>query len=232
MSLAKCKACGHEVSQKADKCPNCGDPLKRKSVGCGGAVGVVLALIFVGAVFNTTMNRPGSSTAYTPSASPAGATAAPPPPPAVPVPGSQWSYDQSEDEMAEGKISQAHVSSSNTVNFGFPYSGAQHGTLTLRSHPRYGKELIFQIKQGQILCNSYETCKVLARFDDNEAIGYEGVGAADNSTETVFIRNYSSFIEKMLKAKRVRVSVEIYQEGSPVFDFDVSDFDQAKYLPH
>jgi len=53
VSLAKCRACGREVSKNADRYPQCGDPLKRKTIGCGGAVGVfflvgVFATIIIG----------------------------------------------------------------------------------------------------------------------------------------------------------------------------------------
>lgn len=147
------------------------------------------------------------------------------------VPGSQWSYSQDADAMSKGTTYHAVVSSSNTVDFDFPYSGAQHATLNLRVDPRYGKDVIFSIEKGQILCNSYEDCTVLVRFDDEQASNFTAVGAADNSTDTIFIRNYGRFVEKMLKAKRVRISTNIYQEGAPVFEFDVSGFDQNEYKP-
>jgi len=133
--------------------------------------------------------------------------------------------------MGKGVVYQAHVLSSNTVEFGFPYSGTQHATLALRTHPRNGKDIIFRIEKGQILCHSYEDCTALVRFDDEPPTNYSAVGAADNSTETIFIRNYDRFIGKMLKAKRVRISVNIYQQGAPAFEFDVSSFDQEKYRP-
>jgi hypothetical protein len=143
--------------------------------------------------------------------------------------GGQWSYHQSDDEMGNGTTYVARVSSSNTVNFGFPYSGDQHAELQLRTHPRYGKDVIFSIEKGQFLCNSFEDCIVLVRFDDGKATSFSAAGAADNSTETIFIRNYSRFVEKMQNSKRVRISANIYQEGAPVFEFDVSEFDQKKY---
>ena len=133
--------------------------------------------------------------------------------------------------MGKGVISQAYVSSSNTVNFDFPYAGEQHATLRLRINPRHGKDVMFSIEKGQILCHSYEDCTVLVRFDDEKAINYSALGAADNSTETIFIRNYGRFVENMLKAKQVRISTNIYQQGAPVFEFDVSGFDQNKYKP-
>lgn len=142
-----------------------------------------------------------------------------------------WSYSHRDDPMSKGMTHTASISSSNTVNFDFPYSGAQHGRLTLRTDPKYGKDVIFSIEKGQILCPSYDGCTIRVRFDDEDATSYSASAAADNSTETIFIRNYSAFVGKMMKAKRVRLSMNIYQEGAPVFDFDVSGFNVDKYKP-
>ena len=133
--------------------------------------------------------------------------------------------------MAKGVSFGALVQSINTVEFGFPYSGPQHATLTLRTHPRHGKDVILSIERGQFLCRSYEDCTILVRFDDQKVQSYSAVGAADNSTETIFIRNYSRFVSSMQKAKTVRIAAEIYQQGAPVFEFDVSGFDASKYKP-
>ena len=148
-----------------------------------------------------------------------------------PSTGAQWSYSQDEDPMGKGTTQFALVTSSNVVTFDSPYGGPQHGTLTLRTHPRHGKDVFLRIERGQFLCRSYEDCNVLVRFDDQKAATYSGVGAADSSTETIFIHNYPRFVASMLRARRVRISAEIYQEGSPVFEFDVTDFDEAKYKP-
>ncbi|MDD5681104.1 MAG: zinc ribbon domain-containing protein [Candidatus Omnitrophica bacterium] len=224
MALIKCKECGAEVSSKAKACPKCGAQVAARPMGCGTFIGVlffgVIIIAVISSIFSSGTRSGISSRPTNPSS-----TLAPT------LPGSQWLYHQSDDVMGKGTIYQAQVSSSNTVNFDFPYSGAQHGTLTLRTHPRYGEDIIFRIEKGQILCNSYEDCTVLVRFDDDEATNYSARGAADNSTETIFIQNYRRFMEKMLKAKRVRVAVNIYQEGAPVFEFDVSNFDQGKYKP-
>ncbi len=142
-----------------------------------------------------------------------------------------WSYSHRADPMSKGITHTASLSSSNTVKFDFPYGGAQNGRLILRTDPKYGKDIIFKIEKGQILCPSYDKCTVRVRFDDENATSYTAVGAADNSTETIFISNYSRFVGKMMKAKRVRISMNIYQEGSPVFDFDVSGFNVVKYKP-
>lgn len=144
--------------------------------------------------------------------------------------GQQWNYAARENKMTGGDTRHAFVLSSNTVNFGSPYSGEQHGRLTLRVDPKYGRDVIFSIERGQLLCRSYEDCNVLVRFDDEKPENFSAVGPADNSSDTVFIRNYDRFLGKVRKAKTVRISLTVYQEGSPVFEFDVSGFDEAKYI--
>ncbi len=228
MALIRCKECGTEVSSKAENCPKCGAKVANR-MGCGTAIGVVLLAFFVIRIISTveiesnassqqanldSINNSQNISVSTPE-----------------IPGSQWNYHQSDDEMSKGIIYQAYVLSTNKVNFDFPYSGAQHGTLILRTHPRYGKDIIFKIERGQILCASYDGCTVLVRFDDEESVKYSAATASDNSTETIFIQNYSKFVGKMLKAKKVRIAANIYQENAPVFEFDVSDFDQNKYKP-
>jgi hypothetical protein len=231
--MTKCKECGHEISTTADACPKCGAKQVRTS-GCAKVVLVFLGLIvFLAAIGQC--GRESTNTATTSASSSSSGASAPsaatpiPTPPPVPEIGSQWIYSVDEDQMAKGTTHHAIVQSTNTVEFGFPYAGPQHGMLGLRTHPRHGKDVIFKIERGQILCRPYEDCTVLVRFDDGKAQSYSGVGAADNSTETIFIRNYSRFVSAMMKAKTVRIAADVYQEGAPVFEFDVSGFDEAKY---
>lgn len=144
---------------------------------------------------------------------------------------SQWQYVQNEDKMTGGKTYYASVTSSNSVNFAFPYSGLQNATLTLRNDPKYGNDVIFRIEKGQILCTSYDGCNVLVRFDDGKPVTYSANPPADNSSEVIFISNYTKFLGNLKKAKIVRISPTIYQEGAPVFEFDIGGFDTEKYKP-
>lgn len=57
----------------------------------------------------------------------------------------------------------AMVASSNTVEFGFPYGGEQHGRLRLRIHPQHGKD-------------------VQAGLDHGKPVRFAATGAADHST--------------------------------------------------
>jgi hypothetical protein len=232
MALAKCRECGAEVSDAAKTCPKCGidKPIKKMSLltklllGLIG-LGVISQFMAGGSSKPPASSSASEKTSNTPTAA---ATQAATDPVAVQV-GSQWNYSHVPDAMSKGTTHHAIVISSNTVEFKFPYSGEQHGRLNLRIDPKYGKDVIFSIEKGQILCHSYEDCSVLVRFDEEPAMKFSGVGSADNSTESVFIRNYDKFTSKLAKAKIVRISTNIYQEGAPVFEFDVRGFDHQKY---
>jgi hypothetical protein len=143
--------------------------------------------------------------------------------------GQQWNYQVSEEKMTGGKRRVAAVESTNTVDFGFPYNGSQHGRLVLRTDPQYGKDVLFRIEKGQILCPSYEGCAVQVRFDDEKPSNFTASAAADQSSDVIFLNDYNRFLGKLRKAKRVRMAVNIYQQGTPIFEFDVSGFDLDKY---
>ena len=83
MALVKCKECGQQVSRKAAACPACGAPTKRESIGCGGAVVIVVGLFFVG-MWLTRDNYETPRGAATQSA-PAAASR-----PSEPADGKQW----------------------------------------------------------------------------------------------------------------------------------------------
>lgn len=190
---------------------------------------LVLVVFVVLGGFIWFMTRNGNTESHQPAAVSQHAEVHSPAP--TPTVVERWHYEQDSDPMSNGKAYYAVVRSTNAVSFGFPYAGAQHATLTLRTHPRYGKDVILAIERGQFMCPSYDGCTVLIRFDDGKATRYSAAGAADNSTKTLFIRNYPQFVAHMVKAKHVRISAQVYQEGSPVFNFDVSGFDASKYTP-
>jgi hypothetical protein len=142
-----------------------------------------------------------------------------------------WSYTTTTDDMSGKRTNVASVQSNNTVSFDFPYQGAQHGQLMLRKHPRHGRDVVLSIEKGQLLCMSYDGCRVLVRFDDGPPQKWGASGASDGSTTSVFLDNYDRFVRQMQKAKLVRIAAEVHQEGAPVFEFNVHGFQQARYTP-
>jgi hypothetical protein len=137
--------------------------------------------------------------------------------------GLKWRYDESDDQMGRGRVRRAAVNSLNEVNFDFPYGGDQRGTLTVRVHPKFGKDVILAIDKGQFLCG-FDGCSVAVRFDEGKAQTFSAVGPGDHSTAALFFRGYERFVASTKKAKRVYIEAQFYQQGSRVFEFDVSDF--------
>lgn len=140
---------------------------------------------------------------------------------------SQWRYYNSQDAMSSKPIFNASVTSTNSFEFGFPYQGSQHATLSIRKHPRWGNDVFLTIEKGQILCSTYE-CPVRIRFDDSPPQTFSGNEPSDNSSETVFIPGYANFTKKLKKAKRVRIEVNVFQQGTLVTEFEVEGFDPEK----
>lgn len=141
----------------------------------------------------------------------------------------KWTYRTSEDQMTSGVTRTASIRSENTVTFGFPYQGAQQGTLALREHPSFGRDVIFRIERGQIMCRSFDGCEVRVRFGDSQPVTWRARPSADRSSETVFLDGYDSFLSRMQGVRTVLIQPQIYQEGSPVFEFDVSGFQLGRY---
>lgn len=138
--------------------------------------------------------------------------------------GKQWVYTSHEDAMTSKKSHQAVVRSTNTHEFEFPYHRPQRGTLTLRDHPRYGKDVIFAIERGQLQCSSYSGCDVMVRFGDAPARRYGATGPEDSSSEMLFFENQADFRRRMQGVDVVRISTSIYKQGSPIWEFDVSGY--------
>ena len=142
----------------------------------------------------------------------------------------RWSYSVSTDRMTDKTIRTAAIESENTVSFEFPYQGPQRGTLTLREHPTYGKDVIFTVDRGQILCNSFsDDCWVRVRFDDARAERWNAAGADSNSSEIIFIHNYASFLRRLRQARLVLIEVRFFQESPRTFGFEVGGFDFSQY---
>lgn len=143
--------------------------------------------------------------------------------------GRQWRYTSTEEGMSGKQVRHAAVQSTNTISLDFPYRGPQHATLLFRRHPRWGNDVILSIERGQILCHSYGDCRVQVRFDDGKVLRFKGNPPADNSSESVFIPAFTTFMNSLPKAKAVKIEVQIYQGGAPVFEFDVSGFKPEKF---
>ncbi|WP_220485020.1 hypothetical protein [Stenotrophomonas lacuserhaii] len=144
--------------------------------------------------------------------------------------GKQWQYWDQDDGMTSRTSRGATVTSSNTHEFDFPYAGAQRAKLVLRRHPRHGNDVMLEIERGQLQCTSYSGCDVLVRFGEGQPRRYKAMGPADNSSETLFIEGYADFVRRMQAVETVRIQANVYQQGAPLWEFDVSGFSPQRLI--
>ena len=127
------------------------------------------------------------------------------------------------DEMTGRTIKREIFESKNTVEFSFPYNGGTTAWLELRNHPQYGKDVVLRLSKGQLLCHSYSNCSVGVSIDDGAPFNVTGIGPEDNSSLSVFI-NWS-LVAKIRNAKSLKIQVPTFQNGRPVFEFDLAGID-------
>lgn len=124
------------------------------------------------------------------------------------------------DQMTGKHIEAVIAVSESSLNFSFPYSGQNFGQLDIYKHPRRGEGVRLMIEQGQIMCSEYAGCPILIRFDQDQPIRFEGVGAADHDPTVVFLQGgVSRFIAKAKKARSILVQFRAFQNGEPVLSF-------------
>lgn len=137
----------------------------------------------------------------------------------VPKVNKVWNYTTEKDEMDDSKNTFASLQSENTVNLDMPY-GATSAQIIVRKMKKYGTDVIIQVGQGQIFGSEYENDNyVMVRFDDKPALKFYFDEAADGSSEVVFLRKKSLFIDYAKKAKNIKVEVPFFQAGRQIFRF-------------
>lgn len=134
-----------------------------------------------------------------------------------------WDYDQSIDKMTGKVTATASAASTNSLSLKFPYEGVNYAHLLVRQHPQHGLDVIFLVDRGQIMCRRSSDCSISVRFDDAPPVRFEAVGAADNSSTQIFLKNAKGFITKAKKAKNILVQVTMHTNGSPIVEFGFND---------
>lgn len=240
MALIKCKECSNQVSTKAASCPQCGARAPKKSGRPRGLLilGLLVAVIIGGNLFSQ-LRAPGDDKRSQQSVSPPPAVARTPD--QVEVArltaqleavreksadelrlGLRWNYRDTPDKMGRGTEKVAWVKSINTVQFGFPYTGEQRATLSLRISPKFGRDVILIIEKGQFLCRT-SGCLVSVRFDDGKPIVFTASEPEDHSTTALFIDGYDRIVRGLRTARAVAIEAQFYQEGTRVFEFNPAD---------
>lgn len=167
-----------------------------------------------------------------------------------------WRYSAEAAKMVTGGVDHfATIHSTNVVNFGFPYSGAQSATLVIRkmAEPSTswkndpGYEVMIYLDRGQLLGGDQGSIEAKLDAAASEVFGADAPD--DGSTTALFFHDAESmtmqgykgghykfteafplqqFLKRMQSAKALKVQVTVYQNGNPTFVFNVAGFSLEK----
>jgi hypothetical protein len=142
----------------------------------------------------------------------------------VPKVKSNWKYGENVDKMTGAVTEWAMTDSTNKVPMSFPYNSGSEGTIVV-----FEKNVKIHISKGQVMCSNYSGCTIRVKFDDEQPEDYAAVGPDNGQYSHVYLgqadpdgNGAEKFMNKLKTAKRVMISVEVFQENSPVWEFNVS----------
>ncbi len=136
----------------------------------------------------------------------------------------KWTYSLSNDPADGADISLARIASDNSFAFLPPNDEPQFATLSIRDHPRYARQIYFEIERGSIICSSLAGCDIGIQFDDGPMETWRATRTGDFASNMIFIEGYEEFVPRLRTARIVRIRPEIFQQVAPLLEFDVGGF--------
>lgn len=132
-----------------------------------------------------------------------------------------WQYYERKDEMSENILYTATCVSTNMHDFDFPYNGGSYLYLIIRNMD--GKNDVYlQISKGQVMTSISGSEYVRFKFDGGEPIKYYFSSSSDGDSTYAFLNQSNALIKKIKGAKDIKIDIPLFQEGRPVFNFNVS----------
>jgi hypothetical protein len=137
---------------------------------------------------------------------------------------SNWKYGENVDKMSGEVTEWAMTDSTNKVPMSFPYSSGSEGTIVV-----FEKNVKIHISKGQVMCSNYSGCTIRVKFDNEQPEDYAAVGPDNGQYSHVYLgsadpdgNGAEKFMNKLKTAKRVMIAVEVFQENTPVWEFNVA----------
>lgn len=155
------------------------------------------------------------------SSSSAASTSEAPKPKTKPKPKENWNYSWSVDEMTGKEQHWTTTTSTNTIDFAFPYSGGSTFELTVRNLGKKN-EVTLSVSKGQFLSSFGYSKACMVKFDDEAGTRFSYGSASDGSSNIIFFSNASKLISKLKKAKKVKIEAPFFNEGNKIIHFDVA----------
>jgi len=134
-----------------------------------------------------------------------------------------WTNEENEDKMSGEKRFFTYTTSTNEIEFDFPYQGGSSFTLLVRNMGK-ANEVALTVSKGQFMPSIMNERSVRVKFDDEKPFNYSYAGTSDGSATTIFIVKANQFINKLKKAKKLMIEAPFYDAGMQIIYFDVEGF--------
>lgn len=132
-----------------------------------------------------------------------------------------WTHKEEKDEMRGGIDTFDFITSDNSVDFDFPYSGGSSLQIVIRHSIKYGTDVYLSVNKGVFYGNEYEDENYVSiKFDNGEIKKYYFNGTSDGSSSTIFLKKTKELIAKFKTARNIMIEAPFYQEGRQVFKFN------------
>jgi hypothetical protein len=131
-----------------------------------------------------------------------------------------WNYSEEIDKMDGTKQFFATNTSTNQVEFEFPYDGGSTFDIIVRNINK-DNEVLLTVSKGQFITSisGSETLKI--KFDENKPENYSYNSASDASTDVIFLNDSEKFIKNIKKSKKVMIEATFFDAGSKIMEFNV-----------
>lgn len=136
-------------------------------------------------------------------------------------PEENWAYGSDQDEMTNKERYWTSTTSTNTIDFEFPYQGGSTFDLTVRNLGNKN-EVTLSVSKGQFLTSFGFSKACMVKFDDETGTRFSYGSASDGSSDVIFFSNASKFISKLKKAKKLKIEAPFFNEGNKIIEFDVA----------
>ncbi|ATU04911.1 hypothetical protein BKN14_00435 [Candidatus Gracilibacteria bacterium HOT-871] len=134
----------------------------------------------------------------------------------------EWLFTAFKDKLTDEVKEVYYVTSKNSVEQKFPYKTTNAQLVVRKS--KSNLDVYIKIQSGQIL--TYNRTATL-RFDDKKAFNVGINGSNDSDSTYGFLDSENKIFEELKKSKRLRIQIDLYQNGGVVFDFNTVGFKDA-----
>lgn len=143
------------------------------------------------------------------------------------TPKENWRKTESEDKMEGTKRYFATSTSTNQIEFEFPYNGGSTFSLIVRNMGK-GNEVLMTVSKGQFMTSFSGSETIKMKFDDEKPFNVSYNSADDASMDVIFFNSSNKILTKLKSANKLMIEAPFYDAGRQIIYFDVSGLEWEK----